>query len=59
MKFYCEAKKSVYAIKTYKNQFGKFCFNECFKIFDTMVKPILLFGSEIWGRQLVVDIEKV
>ena len=59
MKFSCQARTFVYAIKIYKKQFGKFCFDECFKIFDTMVKSILLFGSEIWGTQLAVDIEKV
>ena len=30
-----------------------------FKIFDAKVKPILLYGSEIWGSQKFDDIERV
>ena len=29
----------------YQRKFGRFMF----KLFDTMVKPILCYGSEIWG----------
>ena len=29
-----------------------------FKLFDSQIKPILLYGSEIWGMQMDLQIEK-
>ena len=28
-------------------------------IFDVKIKPMLLYGSEIWGHQVIEDIERV
>ena len=33
--------------------------NMLFRIFDTKVKPILLYGSEVWGVRKYEDIEKI
>jgi hypothetical protein len=29
------------------------------ELFDALVKPILLYGSEVWGFQNMVNIERV
>ena len=44
-----QAKKAIYSIKSYQYNFGHFLHKEYFKLFDTMVLPILTFGAEIWG----------
>ena len=36
-----------------------FVHHEIFKLFDSMVKPILCYGSEIWGYEYAGTIEKV
>jgi hypothetical protein len=51
--------KSVYCIRGYQRQFGYFDYLECFKAFDSMVKPILLYRSEIWGFKYSDIIERV
>ena len=30
-----------------------------FKLFDTMIKPILCYGGKIWGFEIVVNIQNV
>lgn len=54
-----KARKSI--ISLYKLQFniGYFDYSELFKLFDTMVKPVLLYGSEIWGFEISETIENV
>ena len=35
------------------------CFSEQFlKLFDPQIKPVLLYGSEIWGMQIDLQTEK-
>ena len=36
-----------------------FGYPELFKLFDNIIKPILLFGSEIWGFEISDTIENV
>ena len=38
---------------------GYFGYPELFKLFDTMIKPILLYGAEIWGFEISDTIENV
>ena len=41
------------------NQCGYLPLNVVFKLFDSKVLPILCYGSEIWGSQILSDIEIV
>ena len=58
-KLAAQARKAIFSIKNYQLSFGTFNHNEYFKFFDTMVTPILTFGSEIWGITECNKIEKV
>ena len=54
-----QAKKSIACIFRYRKSF---CLNspqDIFKLFDSIVSPILTYGAEIWGYQYVEKIEKV
>ena len=59
LKLTAQAKKSILAIKTHQKKFGKFSHAEYFKLFDSMVKPILLYGGEIWGVDYIEAVERV
>jgi hypothetical protein len=54
-----QARKSVYQIKQFQSHFGKFMHNDYFKIFDSMVTPILTYGAELWGFECNKHIEQV
>ena len=54
-----QAQKSINAIKTFGRNFGKFDLVEYFKLFDSMVKPILIYGAEIWGTEIADEIEQI
>ena len=43
-----QARKAIF-LKQYQKPFGYFSLTEMFQLFDSMVVPILTFGSEIWG----------
>ena len=42
-----KASKAVFKIFQYQHQFGQFCPKDIFKLSDSLVKPILCYGSEI------------
>ena len=44
-----QAKKAISSILHYQKQVGYFQPVDAFKLFDTMVKHIACYGSEIWG----------
>ena len=46
-----QARKAIFCIKTYQRKFGYFQQDEIFRLFDSMVKPILCYGSEVWGTE--------
>ena len=54
-----QAQKAASSIFRFQKQFGFFRPSDAFKLFDTMVKPIATYGSEIWGYTYSEDIEKV
>lgn len=54
-----QASKALFAIKSKLTQFGDVNFSVLFKIFDTKILPILLYGSEIWFSHTSVDIKRV
>ena len=48
IKIAAQAKKAIFAIRKYQISFGMFVHQEIFKLFDSMVIPIMCSGSEIW-----------
>jgi len=54
-----QAQKSIYAIYSYQRPFGYFNIKQLFQLFDTMVKPILCYGSQIWGYKYSPEIGAV
>ena len=54
-----QAKKSIACIFRYQMSFGIFPTQDIFKLFASIVRPILTYGAEIWGYQYVEKIEKV
>ena len=54
-----QAKKAISSILRYQKHFGYFQPVDAFKLFDTMVKPIACYGSEIWGYKFSEKPEKV
>ena len=54
-----QAERSIMSMLKMQHSVGYFEFSELFKLFDTMIKPILLYGSEIWGFEVSDTIENV
>jgi len=54
-----QALKVSYFIYKYQFKFGHFHPYDIFKLFDSMVLPILCYGSQIWGYQYINKIERV
>ena len=51
--------KALFAVKSRLTQFGNVYLSVIFKIFDTKILPVLLYGSEIWFRHPSMAVEKV
>jgi len=58
-KLAAQARKAMFAIKQYQLPYGHFLPSEMFKIFDAMVLPILVYGSQIWGHTYSPEIEQI
>ena len=54
-----QASKAVFKIFQYQRHFGYFCPKDIFQLFDSIVRPILCYGSEIWGYEYCKTIEKI
>ena len=54
-----QAKKAIFAINSCQKVFGFFNINEHFRLFDSMVTPILTYGSEISGVEPIDVIKAV
>ena len=54
-----QASKAVNCIHRYQHHFGYFPHREAFKLFDSIVKAILTYSSEIWGHQDCPVIERI
>ena len=53
-----QAIKVISNLSRYQRKFGRFDCKDTFKVFDTVVIPILCYGSEIWGFNYPEVIEK-
>jgi hypothetical protein len=58
-KYVSQAQRALFAIKANQRPFGYFSIVDSFKIFDSMVKPILCYASQIWGYEYVDMIESI
>ena len=54
-----QAKKSIVLLNKLQTTVEYFDYTEMFKLFDTMIKPILCYGSEVWGFEIAENIENV
>ena len=54
-----QARKSIISMLKLQGSVCDFGYPELFKQFDNIIKPILLFGSEIWGFEISDTIENV
>lgn len=54
-----QAIKVASNIFRYQKTFGHFYPDDIFKLFDSMIRPILCYGSQIWGYQYVEKIERM
>jgi len=43
----------------YQKPFGHSNISQLFNMFDSMVKPVLTYGSQIWGYKYTPEIETV
>ena len=58
-KLSAQAQKAIFSIYNYTKSFGYFPTIELFILFDSMIKPILCYGSQIWGYEYIDSIEVV
>ena len=54
-----QARKSIITVLKLQSNVGFFEYSEMFKLFDTMLKPVLLYAAEIWGFESSCIIESV
>ena len=52
-----KARKSIISLYKLQYNVGYFDYSEMFKLFDTMIKPVLLYGSELWDFEISEAIE--
>ena len=54
-----KATKALHSIQVVIRRFGRMSIANSFKLFDTIVVPVLCYGSEIWGHEFSENIERV
>lgn len=54
-----QAKRGLFLVRMYDHACGGLPVDLLFDIFDTMIMPILLYSSEIWGFDVAKHVEKV
>ena len=54
-----QAKKSIASLKKLQSTVGFFEYTEMFKLFDSMIKPVLCYGSEVWGFEVSQKVLKM
>ena len=54
-----QATKTLNCLRVYNYQYGILYYQDHFKVFDAMVKPILSYGAELWGYTYRDIVERV
>ena len=54
-----QSNKAILVVRNIQRLCGSVPVDVCFKLFDKIIAPILLYGSEIWGYEFRKDIEAV
>ena len=54
-----QANKAIISLKGFQRQVGNIACSDLFNVFDSMIAPILCYGSEIWGTCYSKIIEAV
>ena len=54
-----QAQKAINMLNTFESKHGKLSYKCAFTIFDKMIAPILLYGSEVWGFEPRKQIEQI
>jgi len=54
-----QAQKILFTFRKYLHRFVNISLDHVFELFDKLIKPILLYGSEIWGVVKRPSIERV
>lgn len=54
-----QARGALFTLYNVQRKLGTFSVKEAFKLFDTMILPILTYATEIWGYDYSSQIEKV
>ena len=54
-----QARRALFTLYNVQNKLGTFSVNDAFKLFDTMILPILTYAAEIWGYDYSIQIKKV
>ncbi|XP_077978836.1 uncharacterized protein LOC144434256 [Glandiceps talaboti] len=54
-----QARKAMFSIFSFERKVGVITHEVYFKLFDSLILPILLYGSELWGFQQFMQIEMV
>ena len=54
-----QAQRGLYLIRRYNYACDGLPVDLLFELFDSMIAPVLLYSSEVWGFTLAKDIEKV
>ena len=50
-----QARKPINSVLKLHSSVGYFGYSELFKLFNTMIKPIILYGSEILGIEISIE----
>ena len=53
------ASSALFTLYNVQSKLGTLSTTEAFKLFDTMILPILRYAAEIWGYDYLIQIEKV
>ena len=54
-----QAQKAIYKLRKYLNKFVNITPDHKIELFDKLIKPILLYGSEVWGSIKRIHIERI
>ena len=52
-----QARKSIILMLELQSSVGYFGYPEFFKLFDTIIKPILLYGQKYWGLKYLIKVK--